>query len=94
MTAFQTVLDEEIDFPVPATLLGNPAVVTGIVEDDATLVLRARCRGERARDLVSFADLEFRTGTVEPWLHAVYVTHLGWSPSAGTPPAGWDDLTR
>ncbi len=94
MTAFLTVLEEEIDFPVPATLLGNPVVVTGLVEDDAILELRARCKGQRAKGLVSFADLEFRPGTVEAWLHAGYVTHLGRSPSAATPPAGWDGLTR
>lgn len=93
MTAFQTVLEEEIDFPVPATLLGNPVVVTGLVEDDATLELRARCKGQHAKGLVSFADLEFRQGTVEAWLHAAYTTYLGRSPSA-TPPIGWDGLTR
>lgn len=94
MTAFQTVLDEEIDFPVPATLLGNPVVVTGLVEDDATLELRARCKGKHAKGLVSFADLEFRPGTVESWLHAAYVTYLGRSPSGVTPPSTWDGLTR
>jgi hypothetical protein len=94
MTAFLTVLEEEIDFPVPATLLGNPVVVTGLVEDDATLELRARCNGHHAKGLVSFADLEFVQGTVEAWLHAAYATHLGRSPSAAKPPTGWDGLTR
>jgi hypothetical protein len=94
MTAFQTVLDAEIDFPVLATLLGNPVVVTGLVQDDATLELRARCKGQHAKGLVSFADLEFRTGTVEAWLHGAYVTHLGRPPSPVTPPAGWDGLAR
>lgn len=94
MTAFLTVLEEKIDFPVPATLLGNPVVVTGIVEDDVTVELRARCKGEHAKGLVSFADLEFGNGTVEAWLHAAYVTSLGRSPSALTLPAGWDGLTN
>lgn len=94
MTAFLTVLEEEIDFPVPATLLGNPVIVAGLVEDDVTLALRARCKGKPAKGLVAFADLEFRPGTVEGWLHAAYVTHLGRSPSAVTPPADWDGLTR
>lgn len=93
MTAFLTVLEEEIDFPVPATLLGNPVVVIGLVEDDVTVELRARCKGQHAKGLVSFADLEFRQGTVEAWLHAAYATYLGRSPSA-TPPIGWDGLTR
>jgi hypothetical protein len=94
MTAFLTVLEEEIDFPVPATLLGNPVVVTGLIEDDATAELRARCKGQYAKGLVSFADLEFRTGTVEDWLHAAYATNLGRPPSELTLPAGWDGLTN
>ncbi|MFL6124002.1 plasmid pRiA4b ORF-3 family protein [Actinophytocola sp.] len=94
MTAFLTVLEEEIDFPVPATLLGNPVVVTGLVEDDATVELRARCKGQHAKGLVSFADLEFREETVEAWLHAVYATYLGRPPSALTLPAGWDGLSN
>lgn len=94
MTAFLTVLEEEIDFPVPATLLGNPVVVTGLDEDAATLELRARCKGKHAKGLISFADLKFRTGTVEAWLHAAYVTYLGRPPSAVTPPPGWDGLAR
>lgn len=94
MTAFLTVLEEEIDFPVPATLLDNPVVVTGLVEDDATVELRACCKGRHAKGLVSFADLEFRSGTVEAWLHAAYVTYLGRSPSDLALPAGWDGLTN
>jgi hypothetical protein len=94
MTAFLTVLEEEIDFPVPATLLGNPVTVTGLVEDDATVELRARCKGQHAKGLVSFADLEFRHGTVEAWLHAAYATYLGRPPSELTLPAGWDGLTN
>ncbi|MGI8310096.1 hypothetical protein [Saccharopolyspora hattusasensis] len=43
------MLAEEIDFPVPATLLGNPVVVTGLVEDDATFELRARGNAAVAR---------------------------------------------
>jgi hypothetical protein len=93
MTAFLTVLEEEIEFPVPATLLGNPVVVTGLAEDDATIELRARCKGQHAKSLVSFADLEFCPGTVEAWLHTAYVTHLGRRPSVPTPPTGWDGLT-
>ncbi len=93
MTAFQTVLDEEIDFP-NVMLLGNPVVVTGLVEDAAMLELRARCKGKHVKGLVSFADLEFRPGTVEAWLHAAYVTYLGRSPSAVTPPATWGGLPR
>jgi hypothetical protein len=79
-TAFLTVLEEEIDFPVPATLLGNPVVVTGIVEDDATVELRASCKGQHSKG--------------ETWLHTAYATNLGRSPSTPTLPAGWDGLTN
>jgi hypothetical protein len=92
MTAFLTVLEDEIDFPVPATLLGNPVTITGLAEDDATLSLRARCKGTRRR--IAFADLEFQPGTVEAWLHAAYLIHIGRQPAAVTPPAGWDGLSN
>lgn len=89
MTAFRTVLEEAIPFPVPATLLGEPVVVTGLDEDDATFELRARCEGKAAKGLVSFADLEFRPGTVETWLHAAYLAYLGRQFQPVTRPAAW-----
>jgi hypothetical protein len=88
------VLEEEIAFPVPATLLGQPVIVTGLTEDDARCELRARCRGQGAKGLVSFADLEFRPGTVEAWLHAAYLGYLGRPSRQATRPAGWDGLDR
>jgi hypothetical protein len=91
MTAFLTVLEEEIDFPVPATLLGNPVTVTGLDADDATLSLLARCKGTPRP--ITFVDLEFQPGTVEAWLHAAYLTYLGRDPTAVTPPAGWAGLS-
>ncbi len=93
VTAFQTMLGEVIDFPVPAALLGEPVIVTGLTEDDDSLGLRARCRGKTTAGLISFADLEFRPGTVEAWLHAAYLTYLGRRHPAPTPPTGWDGLT-
>lgn len=92
MTAFQTVLQEEIDFPVPATLLGQPVIVTELTEDDATLELRALCRGQAGNGLVGFADLEFRSGTVEAWLHAAYLSYLGRQYPVLTPPSDWEGL--
>lgn len=92
MIAFQTVLEEEIDFPVPATLLGQPVIVTELTEDDATLELRARCRGQARTGLVSFADLEFRPGTVEAWLRAAYLSYLARQYPVLTLPADWDGL--
>ncbi|KAA2265407.1 plasmid pRiA4b ORF-3 family protein [Solihabitans fulvus] len=94
VTAFVTVLEEEIPFPVPATLLGAPVIVTGLEEDDATFDLRARCRGKGADGLVSFADLEFRPGTVDAWLHAAYLAHLGRQFQSVTRPGGWAGLDR
>jgi hypothetical protein len=46
---------------MPATLLGEPVIVTELTEDDATFELRARCARKSATGLVSYADL----GTVE-----------------------------
>lgn len=94
MTAFHTVLEEEIPFPVPATLLGEPVIVTKLDEDDATFELRARCEGKAAKGLVSFADLEFRPDTVETWLHAAYLAHLGRQFQPVTRPAAWAGLDR
>jgi hypothetical protein len=91
-TAFQTILAEEIDFPIPATLLGEPVIVTALTEDDTTLELRARCRGKAKNGLVSFADLELLPGTVEAWLHAAYLSYLGRPYPMPTPPTGWDGL--
>jgi hypothetical protein len=93
-TAFLTVLAEEIDFPVPGSLLGQPVIVTALVEDEATLELRARCRGKSGNGLVSFADLEFPSGTVEAWLHAAYLSYLGRPYPVLTLPSGWDGLDR
>jgi hypothetical protein len=94
ITAFLTVLEEEIHFPVPATLLGEPVIVTGLVEDDVTVELRARCKGKAAKGLVSFADLEFRSGTVEAWLHAAYLLYLGRQSQQVTRPGDWAGLDR
>ncbi len=88
-TAFLTVLEKEISFPVLATLLGEPVIVTGLTEDDATFELRARCRGKAAEGLVSFSDLEFLSGTVEAWLHAAYLAYLGQPLSLVTRPVDW-----
>lgn len=91
-TAFQTVLAEEIDFPVPATLLGQPVLVTEVTEDTTTLELRARCKNKTTTGLISFADLEFRPGTVEAWLQAAYLSYLGRRHPPLTPPADWAGL--
>ncbi|WP_433601333.1 plasmid pRiA4b ORF-3 family protein [Nocardia sp. CA-135953] len=92
LTAFWTVLEAEIDLPVPATLLGQPVIVTGLIEDDDAFELRARCWGKTANGSVCFADLEFLSGTVEAWLHAAYLSYLGRAHPALTPPSGWDGL--
>lgn len=92
MTAFLTVLEEEIDFPVPATLLGQPVIVTGLSEDDDTLELRAYCGAKAKNGLVRLADLEFRPGTVEAWLHAAYLNYLGQRYPVLEPPSSWGGL--
>jgi Plasmid pRiA4b ORF-3-like protein len=92
LTAFLTVLEEEISFPVLATLLGAQVIVTGLTEDDTTFELRARCRGKGANEVVSFADLEFRPGTVEAWLHAAYLAYLGRPRQQVDRPVDWGGL--
>ncbi|MQA64141.1 MAG: plasmid pRiA4b ORF-3 family protein [Actinophytocola sp.] len=94
LTAFLTVLEEEIDFPVPAMLLGNPIVVTGMTADDATGELRVCSKPQQHRGTVAFADLEFPVGTVEAWLHAAYLTYLGRPTPTPTRPATWTGLSR
>lgn len=94
IAAFETVLDEEIDFPVPGTVLGESLIVTGLTADDATGELRARCKVKRADALVSLTDMEFRPGSVEAWLLAAYLTHIGQQPPTVVLPAGWAGLTR
>lgn len=93
-TAFECVLDEEIDFPVPATLLGHPVIVTGLDSDieASTPLLRARCKQGKEHAKASFADLVFRPGTVEAWLHAAYLTYLGQPQLGATPPQDWGGL--
>lgn len=86
-TAFRTALAKEIGFPVPATLLGHQVTVIAVEEDDTTLDLRARCRSEQATGVISFADLEFRPGTVEAWWHAAYLAYLGRPHPVPTPPS-------
>lgn len=94
LSAFLTVLEEEITFPVPATLLGNPVIVTGLTSEDTTLELRALSNSQGRRGTVAFADLEFPTGTVEAWLHAAYLTYLGRTTPAPTRPTTWAGLAR
>lgn len=90
MTAFLTVLEEEIDFPVPALLAGQPVVVTGLYEGRDTL--RALYHRDITKSQAEFADLEFLPDTVAAWLHAVYRSHLGLRHAAVTPPPGWAGL--
>ncbi|MPY98205.1 MAG: plasmid pRiA4b ORF-3 family protein [Actinophytocola sp.] len=92
LTAFLTVLEDEIAFPVTATLLGSHVVVTGLTANDDTLELRARSKGQDGRGTVAFTDLEFPAGTVEAWLHAAYLAYLGDLTSDPVPPAEWDGL--
>ncbi|TVT45095.1 plasmid pRiA4b ORF-3 family protein [Amycolatopsis rhizosphaerae] len=94
MTAFRSALEEEISFPVPAMLLGAPVIVDGLTEDEATLELRARCRGNGTDELVSFADLDFWPGTVEAWLQAGYLAYLDRKFGPLTRPTGWGGVDR
>lgn len=94
ITAFETVLGEEIGFPVPATLLGDPLIVTGLDSEVETPQLRAYCKKGDKHSSIAFADLTFRPGTVEAWLHAAYLTYLGRPQPGATPPQQWDGLGK
>ena len=94
ITAFECVLDEEIGFPVPATLLGDPLIVTGLDSEAETPQLRACCKKGDTHSSIAFADLTFRPGTVEAWLHAAYLTYLGRPQPGAIPPRQWDGLGK
>ncbi|HEX5114242.1 MAG TPA: plasmid pRiA4b ORF-3 family protein [Pseudonocardiaceae bacterium] len=89
LSAFLTVLEGKISFPVPGILLGESVIVTGLKADNAACELRARCTGKGAKELVSFADLEFLPGTVEAWLRAAYLAYLGEPFQPVNPPVDW-----
>lgn len=93
-TAFLTVLEEEVTFPVEATLLDTPVVVTGLDEDDTTFELQACCLAGGRHTSVSFGTLTFPSGSVAAWLQAAYLRHRGRPVPTVSRPARWSGLIR
>lgn len=88
-TAFLTVLDEEIDYPAEATLLGSPVEVTELDIPGGRREVVARCESRHGAGEVAFADLRFPPDTVAAWLHAAYRSYLGIEPFPARPRPDW-----
>lgn len=94
LTAFLTVLDEQVTLPCKARLLDIDVEVVGFdLEGDERRGLVARCRREGGPPgVVALADVRFEPGTVAAWLHAAFRTWLGLKAFPGRPPARWSWL--
>ena len=79
-TAFLTVIEDETQLPVQATLLGIPVTVTGFDYTSEARGLVATCRSPEGRGEVALADLVFSPETVTAWIHAAYRRYLGLDP--------------
>jgi Domain of unknown function (DUF6398) len=89
LTAFLTILDDEVHRPTEATVLGATVTVTGFNYPDGRRELTAHCRSAHGVQQLALADLAFPDGTVAAWLHAAYRRYLGLKPFPATPPADW-----
>ena len=86
LSAFLTVLEEELDLPTQVTVLGNPVTV---LEFDYVNTLRgsfAMCNGARGISDVTLVDICFASGTSAAWVHAADRHFLGAEPFAAAPP--------
>jgi hypothetical protein len=79
-SAFYNVIDDQIELPVSATLLGMPVVVTGLTFTNEARGLTATCEGPHGSGEVTLADLAFPPDTVLAWIHAAYRYRLGAPP--------------
>jgi hypothetical protein len=91
LTAFLTALDDEVDLPCAAQILGvEIEVVAFDLEGDERRGLVVRCRSVGGpTDVVSFADVRFESGTIAAWLHAAFRTWLGLKTFPARRPEGW-----
>jgi hypothetical protein len=89
LTAFLTILDDEVRRPAEATVLRTPVIVIGFDYPDGRRELTARCRNAQDVQQLALADVVFPDGTVAAWLHAAYRRFLGLKPFPATEPAGW-----
>jgi hypothetical protein len=91
LTAFLTVLDEEVGLPCAAQILGVDIEVLSLdFQGDERRGLVARCRRMGGpTDVVSLADVRFEPGTVAAWLHAAFRRRLGLKSVPARRPEGW-----
>lgn len=88
MTAFCTVLGDEIPLPCETVFLGMPVEVIAIGTGRAPGVMATCRRGEETGE-VDLTSLTFPDGSVAAWLQAAYLRHLGHDPGCPSPPSGW-----
>jgi hypothetical protein len=88
MTAFCTVLGDEIQMPFEVAFLGMPVEVIAIGEGRTPGVV-ATCRRGEVTGEVGLASLTLPDGSVAAWLQAAYLRHLGIDPGRVSPPPGW-----
>lgn len=89
LSAFLTVLDEEVPLPAEATVLGSPVTVLQIDFVDLPRGLFARCRGTHGEGEAALADVCFPPDTVAAWIHAAYRHYLRLKPFPATPRPDW-----
>lgn len=92
--AWETVLEDVIDVPVQAELLGQAVTVTQVGTSSGRAEVTARCRGSHGTDgEVAFADLLFPQQSEAAWVHAAYRRYLGLQPfpAVSRPDWTWPD---
>jgi hypothetical protein len=88
MTAFCTVLGDEIPVPFDVVFLGMPVEVIAISAGRTPGVV-ATCRCGKETGEVGLASLTLPDGSVAAWLQAAYLRYLGNDPGQASPPPGW-----
>jgi pRiA4b ORF-3-like protein len=89
LSAFVTVLEDELQLPAVATLLGSPVTVLGLDFLELPRGPFVRCRGAHGEGEIALADVCFPPGTVTAWIHAAYRHYLGLEPFPATPRPNW-----
>lgn len=88
--AWETVLQDVIDVPAQAELLGQTVTVTRIGSPSGRAEVTARCQRPRGiQGEVAFADLSFPPESEAAWLHAAYRRYLGLPPYPAVPRPDW-----
>ncbi len=88
--AWETVLEDVIDVPAQAQLLGQTVTVTHIGSPSGRAEATAHCqRPCGRRGDVAFADLAFPPESEAAGLHAAYRRYLGLQPFPAVPRPEW-----